>query len=192
MMQPAAIKQSIQAPSVFIVAWAHLLAPGASVLDVACGSGRHTRFFADRGHKVTALDRDPIALASLADLPCERIQADIEGAPWPLPGRTFGAVVVSNYLHRPLMPALIESVTQGGVLLYETFAQGNETVGRPANPDFLLKPGELLEMVRGNLRVIAFEDVFEAQATTRYVQRIVAVREPERIMAARYPARPIE
>jgi SAM-dependent methyltransferase len=192
MSQPVCFNQGAQAPSAFIAAWAHLLAPGASVLDVACGSGRHTRFFAGRGHKVTALDRDPVALAGLADVPCERLEADIEGAPWPLPGRTFGAVVVTNYLHRLLMPTLIESVASSGVLLCETFAQGNETVGRPGNPDFLLKPGELLEMVRGSLRVIAFEDVFEARPFARYVQRIAAVREPSGTHAARYHADLIE
>jgi SAM-dependent methyltransferase len=122
--------------SAWVTRWAHLLAPGADVLDVAAGSGRHARWFAARGHRVLALDRDADALASMAD--CANVDtlcADIEGAPWPLDSsRRFGAVVVTNYLHRPLFGNLVGALAPGGVLIYETFAAGNQTVGKPSNP----------------------------------------------------------
>jgi len=163
------------APSPWIVQWAGLIAPGATVLDVAAGGGRHSRFFADRGHKVTALDRDTSALAPHPAL--EIIQADLEdGSPWPLPGRTFGAVIVTNYLHRPLFPALLDALAPGGVLLYETFMAGNERFGRPNNPEFLLKDGELLELVRGRLSVTAYEARMISEPKMAMVQRIAARR----------------
>ena len=163
----------------------HTLAPTQTplrALDLACGSGRHTRWLLAQGCHVTAIDRDAAALAHLADradqagmtgLTC--LEADLENAPWPLPGRTFDVVVVTNYLWRPLLPRIVESVAVGGVLLYETFAQGNQTVGRPARPDFLLAPGELLQVCTG-LRVIAYEDGY-LHTPPRFVQRIAAVRE---------------
>ena len=153
--------------------WSHLVAPGAPVLDVACGQGRHMRWFQGRGHPVTGIDRAPEAVAAAQDLG-EALQADIEGGPWPLPGRQFGAVVVTNYLWRPLFPALLASLSPGGVLLYETFASGNETVGRPARAEFLLQDGELLRLCAG-LRVVAFEDGFLPDPP-RFVQRVAAVR----------------
>ena len=149
------------------------MAPAGAVLDVAAGSGRHALFFAARGHPVTAVDRDADALRSLSAV-AETVVADLEAGPWPLPGRRFDAVVVTNYLWRPLFEAITGAVGPGGVLLYETFAQGNETVGRPARPDFLLAPGELLRLAAG-LRIVAFEDGFLA-GPDRFVQRIVAVR----------------
>jgi SAM-dependent methyltransferase len=162
-------------PSSWIVQWAGLIAPGASVLDVAAGGGRHSRFFADRGHKVTALDRDTSALTPDPDI--EIVQADLEGGSlWPLPGRTFGAVVVTNYLHRPLFPALLDALAPGGVLLYETFMVGNERFGRPSNPEFLLKDGELLELVRGRLSVTAYEARMISEPRMAMVQRIAARR----------------
>lgn len=166
-------------PSAWVQRWSGLVPAGARVLDVACGAGRHVRWFAGRGARVTALDRDGQALAPLrvaANPSIEVIAADIENAPWPLPGRRFDAVVVTNYLWRALLPTLVASVDDGGLLIYETFARGNETVGRPAHPDFLLEPGELLAAVTG-LRVIAFEDGFIAGAAPRFVQRVAAVRE---------------
>jgi SAM-dependent methyltransferase len=159
--------------------WSGLVPTGAHVLDVACGSGRHVRWFAARGAHVTALDRDAAATAPLRALPQAQIEvvvADIEQAPWPLPGRRFDAVVVTNYLWRPLLPTLVASVADGGVLIYETFALGNETVGKPSNPAFLLAPGELLHAV-GGLRVVAFEDGFLDNGAPRFVQRVAAVRE---------------
>jgi SAM-dependent methyltransferase len=119
------------------------------------------RFFAGRGHAVTGVDRDEQAIGSLQAVG-ETVCADIENGPWPFAGRTFDGVVVTNYLWRPLMPSLVASLAPGGVLLYETFAVGNETVGKPSRPDFLLRPGELLRMCEG-LRVIAFEDGFLSQ-----------------------------
>lgn len=152
--------------------WSHLVAPAAPVLDVACGAGRHMRWFAARGHAVTGVDRSAEAIAAVEGVG-ETVQADIENGPWPLEGRTFGAVVVTNYLWRPLMPALVASLAPGGVLLYETFAAGNETVGKPSRPDFLLRPGELLDVCKG-LRIVAFEDGF-LPGPPRFVQRIAAV-----------------
>ena len=169
-----------QAPSDWVRRWSHLIpdrAGGARVLDLACGHGRHSRWLMRHGHVVTAVDRDPQALASLADLaPWVRtLQADIENAPWPLAGREFEAVVVTNYLWRPLWPEILASLAPGGLLIYETFAHGNASVGRPARPDFLLQPGELLT-VCSDLRVVAYEDGF-LYHPERYVQRVAAVRE---------------
>ncbi len=162
----------IAAPSPWICRWAHLIHPGGNVLDVACGSGRHVRWLAEQGFVLTALDRDAEALGALQGI-AEVCIADIEGGPWPLPGRRFDALVVTNYLWRPLWPRLRESLADGGVLLYETFAAGNESVGRPARADFLLHHGELLQLADG-LRIVAYEDGF-AEAPPRFVQRIAAV-----------------
>ena len=160
-------------PSPWIVQWAGLIAADATVLDVAAGSGRHTRFFADRGNKVTAIDRDISALAAQPNI--EIRQADLEdGSPWPLPGRTFGAVVVTNYLHRPLFPALLDALMPGGVLLYETFMEGNERFGRPSRPEFLLKDGELLELARDRLSVTAYEARMISEPKMAMSQRIAA------------------
>jgi SAM-dependent methyltransferase len=160
-------------PSPWVQRWSHLVPAGASVLDVACGSGRHVRWFADRGCRVTGVDRDAEALAGLRDC-AEVIVADIEGGPWPLAGRSFDAIVVTNYLWRPLLPTLVDSLAPLGVLLYETFAHGQQTVGRPSNPAFLLAPGELLELAR-ELHVVAYENGF-LSAPDRFVQRLVASR----------------
>lgn len=162
------------APSSWVQRWSHLVPAGASVLDVACGSGRHVRWFAARGGRVTGVDRDAEAVAPLREL-AEIVVADIENGPWPFAGRRFDAVVVTNYLWRPLLPAIVDAVADGGVLIYETFAAGHETVGRPSNPAFLLAPAELLGAARG-LRIVAFEDGFEP-APPRFVQRMAAVRE---------------
>lgn len=170
--------------SPWVQRWSHLIAPGATVLDVACGSGRHLRWFAGRGCRVTGVDRDAPALAPLHGIG-EIIVADIENAPWPLPGRRFDAVIVTNYLWRELMPTLVASVAEGGVLIYETFAAGNETVGKPSNPKFLLGRGELLALA-GDLRVIAFEDGF-LEGPLRFAQRLVAVREAPGEAAAGEP-----
>jgi len=161
------------AASPWVRRWSPLVANGARVLDVACGTGRHVQWFAERGCRVTALDRDAAALAPLAGI-ARTVVADIENHPWPLAGERFDAVVVTNYLWRPLWSTLLESVDNGGVLIYETFAAGNETVGRPSNPDFLLRPGELLGAV-ARLRVVAYEDGF-LDRPDRFVQRIAAVR----------------
>lgn len=173
-----------EAPSPWVRRWSHLIAPASTVLDVACGAGRHLRFLHALGHDVVGVDRNADALAACEGLG-ELVLADIESGPWPFgSGRRFGAVVVTHYLWRPLLPAIVASVAPGGVLIYETFAQGNETVGRPARPEFLLAPGELLAACAG-LRVVAYEDGFE-QHPERFVQRIAAVRE---VAAATAPPR---
>ena len=164
-------------PSAWVQRWSHLVERDARVLDVACGSGRHLRWFAQRGCRVTGIDRDAAALEASRTSGAELIHADIENGPWPLAQRRFDAVVVTNYLWRALMPAIVASVDDGGVLIYETFALGNERYGKPSNPDFLLQPGELPRLVQG-LRVIAFEDGF-ASPPARCLQRIVAVRESD-------------
>ena len=162
-------------PSSWIVQWAGLIAPGAAILDVAAGRGRHSRFFADRGHRVTALDRDTGRMAPHPGI--ESVEADLEdGSPWPLPGRTFGAVVVTNYLHRPLFGVLLDALAPGGVLLYETFMDGNQRFGEPSRPDFLLKDGELLDLVRGRLSVTAYEARMISEPRMAMVQRIAARR----------------
>jgi len=142
------------------------------VLDVACGSGRHVRWLARQGFAVTGIDRDAAATEPLRAV-AEIVVADLEGAPWPLPGRRFDAVVVTNYLWRPLWPALRAALVDGGVLVYETFAHGQHLIGRPARPDFLLQPGELLQAFAG-LQVVAYEDGLESDPPRR-VQRLVAL-----------------
>ena len=176
------------APSPWVVRFTPLVAAGAPVLDVACGQGRHLRWFAGRGHPVTGVDRDAAAIAAAQTLG-EAVQADIEGGPWPLAGRRFGAVVVTHYLWRPLLPTLLDSVADDGVLIYETFAAGNETVGKPSRADFLLRPAELLRLCGGpGWRVVAFEDGFLPRPD-RFIQRIAAVRAGPRAPGARAPER---
>lgn len=172
-------------PSPWVQRFGGQVAAGSQVLDVACGAGRHVHWFAQRGCRVTAVDRDAEALEPLHAL-AEVQVADLEQGPWPLPGRRFDAVVVTHYLWRPLWPALLESLAPRGWLLYETFAAGQESVGRPSNPDFLLRPGELLDVVRGTLRVVAYEDGFLAEPD-RFIQRIAAVRESPSAQPIRHP-----
>ena len=160
-------------PSDWLQRWAHLLPAGGSVLDLACGAGRHLRWLVARGHRLTGVDRDAAALEPLHAL-AEVVVADTEAGPWPLAGRRFDGVLVTNYLWRPLLPAIVDAVADGGVLIYETFADGQQAIGRPSRPEFLLQPGELLSACR-SLRVVAYEDGF-ADAPPRFVQRIVAAR----------------
>ena len=148
----------LQAPSQWVVRWGALVCPGGAVLDVASGHGRHARHLAAQGYRVTAVDRDAAALAAVAGLAGVRtVEADLEGAPWPFTAGAFDGVVVANYLHRPLFDALAASLAPGGLLIYETFMQGNERYGKPSNPDFLLRPYELADAWRGRLEVVAFE-----------------------------------
>jgi SAM-dependent methyltransferase len=165
----------LQTVSPWVEAHAGLVAAGEPVLDVAAGGGRHARFFAARGHKVVAIDKDVSALGGHSAI--EAIQADLEdGSPWPLAGRVFGGLVVTNYLHRPLFPALLDSLKPGGVLIYETFARGNEAYGKPDTPDFLLEPNELISRVLRACMVVAFEDTYVPVPKPAVVQRIAAIK----------------
>lgn len=162
-------------PSAWVRRFAPLVPSGGAVLDVAAGGGRHARLFLGRGHGVTAVDRDTTALVPSAPAGLEVITADLEnGGPWPLGARRFAGVIVTNYLHRPLLPVLVAAVAPGGVLIYETFAIGNERFGKPSNPAFLLRSGELLDAVRGRLRVVAYEDLEVDEPRPAMVQRIAA------------------
>lgn len=161
-------------PSAWVARWSSSIAPDSRVLDVACGGGRHARLFAARGCKVTAVDRDAALCEMLRDAHIEFIAADLEQGVWPLGDAQFDAIVVTNYLHRPLFPALSAALAPGGLLLYETFAAGNAAFGRPTNPDFLLNPRELLDAFGQHMRVLAFEDGFTTQPKPAMVQRIAA------------------
>jgi SAM-dependent methyltransferase len=165
-----------------VTRWSRLIAARGTVLDVACGSGRHFRWLAAQHYAVTGVDRDAQALGALHVLG-RCIVADIEVAPWPLAGERFDGVVVTNYLWRPLWPSLLASLSENGVLIYETFALGNEAFGKPSNPDFLLRPGELLQACAG-LYTVAYEDGLQ-DAPPRRVQRIVALNRPP---AAPFPS----
>jgi SAM-dependent methyltransferase len=166
-------------PSDWVRRYAHLIAPGARVLDLAAGRGRHARYLAARGAEVLAVDRDAEALAEIADLPRVTTQvADLESAPWPFGATRFAAIVVVHYLYRALLPTIRGALDDGGVLLYETFARGNEAYGRPRNPDFLLAPGELLDWAARApaLTVLAFEQGLERRGDDAVViQRLAAV-----------------
>jgi SAM-dependent methyltransferase len=163
-------------PSAWVERFARLIPAGGTVLDLACGSGRHSRLLLGLGYRVVAVDRDLAGVADLEGAPgFAAIAADLEdGGAWPLAGRRFEGIVVTNYLHRPLLPRLIASVAPDGLLIYETFAQGNERFGRPSNPAFLLAPGELLEAVRGRLAVVAYEHGVVTRPKSAVVQRLCA------------------
>lgn len=164
-------------PSPWVARFAGLVPHGGRVLDLACGAGRHVGLFLDRGHPVTAVDIDPSRLGALSGRPAlEVIAADLEGdARWPLGTRRFAGIVVTNYLHRPLLPMIVDAVAPGGALIYETFAVGNERFGRPRNPAHLLRPGELLDAVRGRIEVVAYENLEITEPRPAVVQRIAAV-----------------
>jgi SAM-dependent methyltransferase len=166
---------AILSPSPWVVRFAPLIT--GNVLDIACGGGRHTRYFLSRGHRVTAIDRD---LSSIADLRhntgLEMHQTDLEAGDGLLPGGQFGGVIVTNYLWRPLLPAIVAAVAEDGVLLYETFAAGNAAYGKPSNPDYLLQPGELLDAVGGQLQIVAYENGVTETPRPAVVQRICAIR----------------
>jgi SAM-dependent methyltransferase len=163
----------LDAPSAWVARWIPLVRPGGEVLDVACGGGRHARWLARLGFEVDAVDRDASLFRDRAE-GVSLVEADLESGLWPYEGRRFDAIVVTNYLHRPLLPILVASLDPGGVLLYETFAQGNERFGKPSNPAFLLAPGELLEAVRGRLRVVAYEDLVVDTPRPAAIQRLCA------------------
>jgi SAM-dependent methyltransferase len=161
---------SLETPSEWVVRWAPLVSRGP-VLDVASGPGRHAKFFARRGLDVVALDRDEQRIPGV-----RFVRADLEnGSPWPFAGQRFGAIVVTNYLYRPLLPQLTEALDEAGVLIYETFMVGNEKYGKPSNPDFLLRPGELLHAF-GSLTVVAFEQGAVERPKKALIQRACMVR----------------
>lgn len=167
-------------PSGWVVRWAGLIKAQGTVLDVAAGGGRHARLFLERGHTVTLIDRNTDALAGYSGQDrAEVIQADLEnGSPWPLAERRFDCVVVTNYLYRPLFETLINSLSDGGVLIYETFARGNEAFTRPRNPDHLLKSGELIEQVSGQLQIVAYEHgIDETASCPGVISRICAIKD---------------
>lgn len=165
-------------PSQWLQRWQHLLPDNARVLDVACGAGRHTRHLLSLGHQVTAVDRDAQALAHLQSTTAICVLADLEQGGWPFSAQAFDAVVMTNYLWRPLFGPIISSLKPGGFLVFETFAIGQETIGKPSRAAFLLAPGEALSLC-APLRVVAFENGFEPETPTsapRFVQRIVATK----------------
>lgn len=163
-------EHDLASPSDWVARWAPLMTRGRA-LDLACGGGRHSRFLAGLGHEVTAVDREPQSLAGIRFL-----QADLEGGgSWPLGGERFDGIVVTNYLHRPLFALIERALAPGGVLIYETFMAGNERYGKPSNPAFLLRPGELWEAFR-SLHIIAFEQGFDWLPKAAMRQRICARR----------------
>jgi SAM-dependent methyltransferase len=163
-------------PSDWVLRFAGLAPAGGAVLDLACGAGRHGRVFLARGHAVTFLDRDVTGVRDLEG-DAEIIAADLESEPdWPLADRRFACIVVTNYLWRPLLPALAGAVADGGALIYETFALGNEDYSRPRNPDHLLRPGELLEVFGASLQIVAYEHGIRRDPKPRVIQRIAAVK----------------
>lgn len=184
------VSHGLGPPSSWIQRWSHLVPTGGTVLDIACGQGRHMKWFAEQGHAVLGVDRSPEAIHAAAKFG-EAILADIENGPWPLMNggqiRQFDAVIVTNYLWRPLFPVIAQSVAPGGLLIYETFAKGNETVGKPSRPDFLLHPAELLQVFR-TMHIVAFEEGF-LENPTRFVQRIAAIRTDSRDTAESSPTR---
>lgn len=152
---------------------------GGCVLDLACGRGRHSLLMHACGYRVEAVDRDADAMAGISAMAPDisTLVADLEGASWPYPGRRFDGIVVTNYLFRPLLPLLLDALEEAGVLIYETFMAGNERFGKPSNPEFLLRPGELLDVVHGRLTVIAFEQGIVDAPRRAVVQRLCATRQ---------------
>lgn len=163
-------------PSPWVTEHAGRIAPGADVLDLACGPGRHTRFLLERGYRVMAVDLNISGLDDLSGHPgLAVLEADLENGPWPLGNAQFGGVIVTSYLWRLLFPRIRDAVAPGGVLIYETFAAGNERYGKPSNPDFLLRDGELMDWF-GDWRVVGFEQTYTEVHKPAIIQRICAVK----------------
>ena len=173
----AASRDILIFPSEWVKRWASYIPRKGKVLDLACGSGRHSRYLARLGHEVTAVDIDISRISSAVTQNIFPLACDIEHDPWPFALNEFAGIVVTNYLFRPIFQALFESLATGGVLIYETFAQGNEQFGHPKRPEFLLAPGELLEMVRGKLHVLGYEDGYVSKPKPACMQRICARKE---------------
>jgi len=171
------VDHSSGAVSPWVRRFAPLITSGGTVLDLACGGGRHARYLAGLGYQVEAVDRDAVSLDALQGIPGIKTRcADLEGGPWPYGGACFAGIVVTNYLWRPLLPQLMAVLDKGGVLIYETFMLGNERFGKPSNPAFLLRPDELRFIVRGHLHILAFEQGEVAVPRPAMVQRLCAVR----------------
>jgi SAM-dependent methyltransferase len=166
-------------PSPWVVRHAGLIPAGGKVLDLACGSGRHACLLAGLGYTVAAVDRNLEAISKMSTVPGIVVtQLDLEGDDWPLAGQTFDGVVVTNYLWRPRLPDVLAMLAPGGVLIYETFMLGNEAYGKPSSPAFLLRPGELREVVEAaSLREIAFDEGYTDSPKPAMRQAICAVRD---------------
>ena len=177
-MSTASGKHRRGPPSAWVKRFAERITPGGNVLDLACGSGRHSLDMLERGHAVTACDIDISGLSDLKHRPgLELVEADLEHSPWPFAKRQFLAIIVTNYLHRPLFPDVLTALAPEGLLIYETFAAGNEAFGRPRNPDHLLQRGELLSGILDGLTIIAYEDLVITAPQPAAVQRVCAHRE---------------
>jgi SAM-dependent methyltransferase len=177
MLRNHAISGLAAPPSAWVERFLPLIRPSGLVLDLAAGAGQHVRLLRAHDFRVRAVDRDIVALRAFDGPDCQIVEADLEaGTPWPL-GRGYDGIVVTNYLHRPLLPEIGRALAPGGVVIYETFAQGNERFGRPSNPDFLLRPGELLEAFAG-LTIVAFEQGKVCAPRAAVIQRIAAVAGP--------------
>jgi SAM-dependent methyltransferase len=164
-------------PSPWVKRFASVIPKDGSVLDLACGAGRHAVFLASLGYPVLAVDQDITAIEAMKNPAIEARPEDLEGASWPLADQLYAGIVVTNYLYRPFLDQLPQMLSEGGVLIYETFANGNAEFGKPSNPNFLLKPGELLALAaRFDLKVIAYEDIYLDQPKPAMVQRICAVK----------------
>ena len=163
-------------PSLWVSKCAKLLRPNSKVLDLACGSGRHARYLADRGHLVTAVDKDAESLAQFANFSgIHVVEFDLERGEWPFPEEKFDGIVVTNYLHRPIISHIVNGLSDSGILIYETFMIGNEQLGRPTNPDFLLRANELIDVVREKLQVVMYEAGPVSLPKPAYIQRVCAV-----------------
>jgi SAM-dependent methyltransferase len=168
---------AIHDASIWVRRFASLIPTESSVLDLACGAGRHAVLLASLGHTVLAVDQDISAIEYLQNPRIQVQKEDLEGATWPLSGLQFSGIVVTNYLHRPFLDQLPQMLGDGGILIYETFADGNPQFGKPSNPHFLLKPGELLALAASTgLKVLAYEDIYLDQPKPAMVQRICAVK----------------
>lgn len=169
-------QDSLIAPSPWVLRWAHLIRPAGRILDVAAGHGRHARALQALGHAVLAVDLDISGLEDAAGI--EVLAADLETGAWPFAAAAFDAIIVVNYFHRPHFPHLVQSLANGGTLIFETFGQGNERLGRPRNPDFLLAPGELLHSFARDLHIVAHEHGAEQTLRPAVRQRLCAVKAP--------------
>ena len=175
MNDPGTRHEQPDTASGWVKRWATLIPEDGTVLDLACGSGRNSRYLAGLGYRVVATDIDASVLAGLKSVAMiETLQADLEEDEWPFAGQSFDGIVVVNYLHRPLLTNLAQALGTNGVLLYESFGQGNERYGRPSNPDYLLRPGELLEVFDPLLNVVAYEFGVEYEPRSAVRQRLCA------------------